>query len=121
MTALAVSRGVPFTPHLRISDDELVTLLNRASAMVYAPRLEPFDLAPIEAAACGLPVVAVAEGGVRETVIDNETGFLVQNAPRDVADAVTQGSMQTCGVCSGFGRFWAHGRRVSRCRRWFGE
>jgi glycosyltransferase involved in cell wall biosynthesis len=88
MSALAESRGVPFTPHLAIPDDELVTLLNRASAMVYAPRLEPFGLAPIEAGACGLPVVAVAEGGVRETVIDNETGFLVQNRPRDVADAV---------------------------------
>ena len=67
---LAAARGVPFSPHLRIPDDQLIALLNRAAVMVYAPRLEPFGLAPIEAAACALPVVAVAEGGVRETVID---------------------------------------------------
>jgi glycosyltransferase involved in cell wall biosynthesis len=90
MTALAAARSVPFTPYLRIPDDKLVTLLNRAAAMVYAPRLEPFGLAPIEAAACGLPVIAVAEGGVRETVIDGETGLLVKNTPGAVAEAVAR-------------------------------
>jgi glycosyltransferase involved in cell wall biosynthesis len=90
MAALAAARGVAFTPHLRIPDAEVISLLNRASAMVYAPRLEPFGLAPIEAAACGLPVVAVAEGGVRETVLDDETGLLVANAPEAVAAAVAR-------------------------------
>ena len=88
MTALAKERAVPFKPYMGISDDEVVALLNRASALLYAPRLEPFGLSPIEAGACGLPVVAVAEGGVRETVIDGETGFLVQNNPGAVAEAV---------------------------------
>jgi glycosyltransferase involved in cell wall biosynthesis len=56
--------------------------------MVYTPRLEPFGLAAIDAAACGLPVVAVAEGGVRETVVDELTGFLVENDARAIAVAV---------------------------------
>jgi glycosyltransferase involved in cell wall biosynthesis len=90
MAALAAAREVPFTPHLGIPDAELVALLNRATALVYAPRLEPFGLAPIEAAACRLPVVAVAEGGVRETVIDDETGLLVANTPQAVAAAVAR-------------------------------
>jgi glycosyltransferase involved in cell wall biosynthesis len=90
MRELAAARGVPFSPHLRIPDDEVIALLNRASVMVYAPRLEPFGYAAIESAACGLPVVAVAEGGVRETVIDGETGFLVGNTPGAVADAVAR-------------------------------
>jgi glycosyltransferase involved in cell wall biosynthesis len=90
ITTLAASNGVPFTPRLGIPDDDLVALLNRASAMIYAPRLEPFGLAPIEAAACGLPVIAVAEGGVRESVIHNETGILVQNTPQAVADAAAR-------------------------------
>jgi glycosyltransferase involved in cell wall biosynthesis len=90
MKELAAARGVPFSPHLRIPDDQVIALLNRAAVMVYAPRLEPFGLAAIEAAACALPVVAVAEGGVRETVIDGETGFLVENTPGAVADAVAQ-------------------------------
>jgi glycosyltransferase involved in cell wall biosynthesis len=89
-TALAASRDVPFKPYLRIPDDEVIALLNRASAMVYAPRLEPFGLAPIEAAACGLPVVAVAEGGVRETVIDDETGLLVPSRAAELAGAVAR-------------------------------
>jgi len=90
MTALAAERGVPFAPRLAIPDAELLALLNRASAMIYAPRLEPFGLAPIEAAACGVPVVAVAEGGVRETVIDGETGLLVAHDPASVAAAVAR-------------------------------
>ncbi len=88
MVALAKCLNVPFTAHLRIADDEIVTLMNRATAMIYAPRLEPFGYAAIEAAACGLPVVAVAEGGVRETIIDGETGLLVHNTAQAVADGV---------------------------------
>ena len=56
---------------------EVVRILNEAAVMAYAPRLEPFGFAPLEAAACGLPVVAQAEGGVPEVVVDGETGFLV--------------------------------------------
>ena len=88
MQALATARGVAFTPHLRVTDEVVVDLLNRATALVYAPRLEPFGLAPIEAGACGLPVVGVAEGGVRETVVDGETGFLVANDHRAAAEAL---------------------------------
>jgi glycosyltransferase involved in cell wall biosynthesis len=85
MQALARECGVDFVPHVRVEDTEIVALLNRASALVYAPRLEPFGLAPVEAAACGLPCVAVAEGGVRETVIDGQTGLLVHNTPEALA------------------------------------
>ncbi len=40
------------------------------------PILEPFGLAPLEANACELPVVAVAEVGIHEIVIDGVTGLL---------------------------------------------
>lgn len=79
LVELAERRGVVFTPYRNISHQEVVRVLNEAAVMAYAPRLEPFGYAPLEAAACGLPVVARAEGGVRETVIDGETGFLVDN------------------------------------------
>jgi glycosyltransferase involved in cell wall biosynthesis len=87
---LAAARGVDFTPRLRIGDDEVQDLLNRARMMVYAPRLEPFGLAPLEANACGLPVVGVAEGGVRETVVDGVTGLLVEHDPSALARAITR-------------------------------
>ena len=88
MRDLAKSRDVTFEARLNVSDTELVETLNRATAMVYAPRLEPFGLAPLEAIACGLPVVAVAEGGVRETIIDGINGLLVQHEPEAMAQAI---------------------------------
>jgi glycosyltransferase involved in cell wall biosynthesis len=57
-------------------------VIHESAACVYAPHLEPFGLVPIEAMAAGLPVVAVREGGVRETVREGVTGYLV---PRDEA------------------------------------
>jgi glycosyltransferase involved in cell wall biosynthesis len=85
---LARAVGVNFEPKIKIGDDELVHILNRARLMVYAPRLEPFGFAPLEANACGLPVVAVAEGGVRETIIDGVNGLLVEHDARELAAAI---------------------------------
>jgi glycosyltransferase involved in cell wall biosynthesis len=90
LRALAASRNVVFEPRVGLTDTELLDTLNRAVAMVYAPRLEPFGLAPLEANACGLPVIAVAEGGVRETIIDQVTGLLVEPEPAAMAAAVNR-------------------------------
>jgi len=76
----ARQRGVSLAVHEHVTESELVRLYNRARALVYSPILEPFGFAPIEAMACGTPVVAVAEGGVRESVQHEQTGLL---APRD--------------------------------------
>ena len=86
----ARSRGVDFQPKVGIPDKDVVSLLNRAAVLVYAPRLEPFGFAPLEANACGLPVVAVAEGGVRETVTDGINGLLVDEDPGAIARAISR-------------------------------
>ena len=88
MRNLAESHDVSFDARLNASDKELVEILNRAAVMVYAPRLEPFGFAPLEANACGLPVVAVAEGGVRETIEDGVNGLLVQHQPEAIAHGI---------------------------------
>ena len=85
---LARQRGVCLELKVMVSDAEMVDLLNRAMLMAYAPRLEPFGYAPLEANACGLPVVAVAEGGVRETVVDGVNGLLVGSEPQQMARAI---------------------------------
>lgn len=85
---LALSCRVEFEPKVMVTDAEMVELLNRAAMMVYAPRLEPFGLAPLEANACGLPVVAVAEGGVRETVVDGVNGLLADPDEEAMAVAI---------------------------------
>jgi len=85
---LAISREVVFEPMIRISDADVVDILNRAMAMIYAPRLEPFGLAPLEGNACGLPVIAVAEAGVRESIVDHVNGLLVEHDPHAIAAAI---------------------------------
>ncbi len=82
---LASDLAVPFTVLRRVGDEELVALIGGARLMVYCPRLEPFGLAPLEANACGVPVVAGAEGGVREAIADGVNGLLIE--PH--ADALT--------------------------------
>ena len=88
--ARAKELGVDLQPKKMISDVEMVDLLNRATAMVYAPRLEPFGFAPLEANFCGTPVVGVAEGGVRETVQDGINGLLVDHDPREMGRAIVR-------------------------------
>ena len=88
MKRLAATLDVDFEPLLKIPDEQLVDVLNRAMLMVYSSRLEPFGLAPLEANACGVPVLAVAEGGVRETIVNGVNGLLIDSDPRAMAAAI---------------------------------
>jgi len=89
MEDVAKSLGVNVTFKERVSDMELVDRLCEAQVMIYTSRLEPFGFAPLEACACETPVVAVAEGGVRETIKDGENGILVPTSePSRVGEAL---------------------------------
>lgn len=83
---IAERHGVDVAILSNISDDALVRAYQQSKMCVYAPILEPFGFTPLEAMACGLPVVAVQEGGIRETVVDGETGFLTQRDPHEFAE-----------------------------------
>jgi glycosyltransferase involved in cell wall biosynthesis len=86
--ALAARNQVDIELKIMVNDDELPALLGSAITMLYAPHLEPFGFAPLEAGACGVPVIAVAEGGVRETVIDGLNGITVEPDPSAMAAAI---------------------------------
>src|SRR4029077_17505061 len=71
--------------------DEEIRELYRGAAMTLLPGEEDFGIVPLEAQACGRPVVALGRGGALETVIAGETGFLVDEAtPEAFADAIAQ-------------------------------
>lgn len=88
LNTLAEEKEVKLEIRTMISDDDLVRLYNKAKLVVYSPYLEPFGYVPLEAMACGTPVVGVKEGGIKETVLHNKTGLLTQRDEKDFAKAI---------------------------------
>ncbi|MEP7380064.1 MAG: glycosyltransferase family 4 protein [Gemmatimonadota bacterium] len=67
----------------RISESEKVELMRRAWAMTFTSPKEGWGITNLEAAACGTPVIASNSPGIRESVRDGQTGYLVPHG--DVA------------------------------------
>lgn len=62
-----------------------------ADVFVTTPWYEPFGITPIEAMACGTPVIGSNVGGIKFTVKENETGYLVPpNDPEQLATRLAQ-------------------------------
>jgi glycosyltransferase involved in cell wall biosynthesis len=85
---LARALGVDMSIRVGVSEQELGTEYEQAIAFLYGARQEPLGLSPLEAMAHSLPVVAVDEGGVRETVLHGITGLRVPPEPSSFAYAV---------------------------------
>jgi len=78
-----------------VSDEEIRDLYRRAAA-VLLPGEEDFGIAPVEAQACGTPVIALARGGALETVIDGVTGVLVAEPTGEAfAEGITRATRLT--------------------------
>ena len=61
-------------------EDAQIRELYRRCRAVLMPGVEDFGMVPVEAQACGRPVVALAEGGALESVVDGVTGVLVRDS-----------------------------------------
>ena len=67
--------------------EAVIELYSHASVFVCPSLYEPFGIINLEAMACKTAVVATAVGGIKEVVVDGETGFLVQFEQHDHATA----------------------------------
>ena len=88
---LAAQIGVADRVHLygSVCREDMPMLLRSADVVAATPWYEPFGIVPLEAMACGVPVVASAVGGMLDTVVDNVTGRHVPpKSPRECADAI---------------------------------
>lgn len=63
--------------HKSISSPMKLDLIKSSTCLLYTPSNEHFGIVPLEAMHYGLPVIAVNNGGPKETVVDGETGYLV--------------------------------------------
>ena len=101
---------VEFVGHL--SDEQIREEYRRALA-VLLPGEEDFGIVPVEAQACGRPVVAHARGGSLETVVDDETGVLVAEA---TVDGWVRGLERVTSRTFDAARVRAHAEQFSRER-----
>lgn len=95
---------------------EVIDLMRRARAFVFAAN-EDFGIVPVEAQACGTPVIALGQGGARETVVAEKTGvFFPEQTPEALAAAVTR--FETLHATGAFDPavIRAHAERFSRPR-----
>jgi glycosyltransferase involved in cell wall biosynthesis len=89
LRALAAQLGIG--EHVRFAGQqgraELRYFYGAADVFVTTPWYEPFGITPVEAMACARPVIGSEVGGIKSTVIDGVTGFLVPSRdPQAVAD-----------------------------------
>jgi glycosyltransferase involved in cell wall biosynthesis len=72
-----------------VSDVQMIHELRSSYGLIHAAEEEPFGLTPVEAMACGTPVIAMQGGGPAETVVHETTGYLCPDAHEDtIAEAI---------------------------------
>ena len=88
LRAQAMRAGVDLTLRVGVAERELPEIYGRARTFAYAAHNEPFGLAVLEAMAAGVPVIAVAEGGVVDRMVTGVTGLLVRRDAIGLADTL---------------------------------
>lgn len=72
----------------RLSDEEIVKLYNESLITLSLSNLDTFGLVALESLACEVPVIAFNVAGYRETMIDGQTGYLVDFSAQEIANKI---------------------------------
>jgi glycosyltransferase involved in cell wall biosynthesis len=94
----------------RLPDPELHAQYAKCRALVF-PGEEDFGITPVEAMACGKPVVAFGRGGALETVVEGRTGTFFSEATEDALEAAIRLNE---GIAWDRGAIRAHAREFSK-------
>lgn len=71
-----------------VSDKKLLFLYQNCQALI-CPQIEDYGLSPIEAQACGKPVIAYNQGGITETVLNGKTGiFFNEQSEKSLSQSI---------------------------------
>ena len=113
VTSLDLGARVKFLG--RIDEAAKLAMLRRAWALVFASPKEGWGITNLEAAACATPVVASNSPGIRESVRDAETGFLV---PHGDTRAMAAAMSQLAGDVALVGRLGVQARAFAETFTW---
>ncbi len=80
-----MAKGLNVVFKTNVNDGQLKDLYSNSKGVLFSAINEDYGFIPLEAMASSKPIISVNEGGPRETVINNKTGFLV-NSPSEMAE-----------------------------------
>lgn len=117
----AADAAVPVTFAVRPSRERLRELYWGARALLF-PAHEDFGIIPVEAQACGTPVLGLRRGGLLETVVEGETGFLVDSTePSAYVPLVRRLGELRADVIQRNADTFSHARFAARMARWIDD
>ena len=100
-----------------VSEEDKLALLRRSWANVFPSPKEGWGITVVEAAACGTPSIASDSPGLRDSVRDGETGFLVAHGD---ADALAARMLELAGSPALVARLGVAARRFAETLTWEG-
>ena len=84
----AMSKGLNVSFRTNVNDRQLKQLYSESTAVLFSAINEDYGFIPLESMSSSKPIISVNEGGPKETILNNKTGFLI-NSPAEMAEKMS--------------------------------